>query len=269
MEVPVVGPLIGRAARAVARAFDPSKIDLAALHRERARVLARVDALLPQITRALPVARAIPLGGSPRVASELQLKDLAELQAWLEEREPHPMDGMPPAWADPEPETRPGRLAAAWERAATWPARLGTDRAAGLLEVPEGRCFFLLLVLRKADPGFGLAEAAGLLPRITPAEWSGLARVAWAINPREEIAGELAPDRSPAGGSNWCLSLHRATQAGGGMTYRELGGLYLSQWRNLCNEGKPHEFSAESSAASERVRKALENVPAIHVQVDL
>jgi hypothetical protein len=258
MEVPVVGPLIGRAARAVARAFDPSKIDLAALHRERARVLARVDALLPPITRALPVARAIPLGGSPHVATELQLKDLAELQGWLEEREPHPLDGMPPAWADPEPETRLERLAAAWERSATWPARLGTDRAAGLLEGPEGRCFFLILVLRKAEPGFGLAGALDLLPRVTPAEWAGLRRVAWAISPREEIASELAPDRSPSGGSNWCVSLHRATQAGGGMTYRELGGLYLSQWRLLCSDGKAREFSAESSAAAERAKKVLE-----------
>src|SRR5262249_41679242 len=158
-------------------------------------------------TRLLPVSRAIPLGGSPRVASELQLKDLAELQAWLEEREPNPMDGIPPEWCDPDPASRPGRLAAAWEASATWPARLGTDRAPALLGEPGGRCMLLALVLRKADPGFGTEDALELLPRITPEEWARLRRVAFAVTPREEIADELALDRSPARPNNWALSL--------------------------------------------------------------
>ena len=167
--------------------------DLRAIRRERARVLQRQESLRPPITRAIAVPRAIPLGPSRRVVSELRLRHLAELQAYLEEVEPHPLDGMPPAWADPDPGTRMARLAVAWERAAAWPPRLGTARGGEILHSPGGRAHFLATCLREHDPGFGLADALDLLPRITPAQWSGLRRVAYAIHPRLEIAAELAP----------------------------------------------------------------------------
>jgi len=253
MNVPISGPA---GPRPPAPAFDPSVLDYARLMGDRARAIARADAANPPITRVVPVPRAIPLGGSLRVVAELRLSDLALIQAWLEEQAPHPLEGLAPAWADPEPATRPARLAAAWQAAANWPVRLGTDRAAALLATAEGRAYFLAVVLRRHDPDFAAAQALALLPEITPAEWAGLIRVAYALTPRQEIAAEVAPE---AGGrtANWCLSAYRASQAEGGPSPAELPGWTVGQWRNFCGEGKDPERSAEFAETARRVRKAL------------
>jgi hypothetical protein len=239
-------------------AFDYSRLDLATLRAERDRVLARIDGHKPPITRVLPVARAIPLGGSLRVALEFQLRDLAQLQAWLEDQEPHPLAGMPPAWADPEPATRVARLAAAWERCSTWPPRLGTDRGSELLGSRAGRAYFLCTCLRKCDPAFGVAEALELLPEITPTEWAGLARIAYAIGPREEIAAELAAEPGQSRTGDWCLSFYRLLDAGNLPPGTPFGELYLSQWRAICGQGKAGELTSTFGETSRRVRKALE-----------
>ena len=238
--------------------LDLSKLNLADLKRGRDEAFARAQKTAPPITRACPVSRAIRIGGRVVVADELRIADLAELQAWLEEQVPHPLADLPPAWADPEPGTRLDRLAAAWEAAADWPARYGSVRAAMLLGTTEGRAFFLRLCLRRSDPSFGVADALAVLGESTPAEWAGLRRVAYGLTPRQEIADELAPDRSPGRLSNWCLTFHRLNAREGGMGYREIGELTLSQFRNLCSEGKSAELSAEFSAQSRRVREILE-----------
>jgi hypothetical protein len=242
------------------KGIDFASLTLAGLKRERDRCVASSAAKNPPITRVLPVPRAIPLGGSLRVASELTMGDLARLQAWLEGQTPHPMEGLPPAWADPSPETRPGRLAAAWEAAKSWPVRYGTEAGSILLGSPEGRAYFLSLALRPADPGFGVADALELLARITPTEWAGLRRVAYGITPREELADEIAPDPSPAKTANWCLSLHRATLFDGGPTYESIRDWHVSTWRNFCQEGKASEFLPEHASQSKRVKKALETM---------
>ncbi len=249
------GELPASVARAVLPGPDLSKLDPAALKRNRERALARAGALKPPITRVLPVARALEIGGRALVVEELRLADLAELQAWLEGQVPHPLDGLPPAWADPEPDTRLGRLGAAWEASATWPPRLGSDEGARLLASRQGHAFFVLLAARRRQPGFGLAEALELVDRATPAEWAGLVRSAYAIHPRLEIAAELAPDLSPGGGSDWCRSLHRAAEVGN--SYPELAEMTVGQWRNTYSEGKAAELSPEFAATSRRVRQAL------------
>jgi hypothetical protein len=241
--------------------LDLGKLTRAGLLAERDRVLSRAEAHQPPITRVIPVPRAVQLGGREYVASELTLGDLAELQAWLEEAEPHPLEGLPPAWADPEPETRPARLAAAWERARAWPPRLGTDRGAELLASPGGRAFFLTLCLRRARPDFGPAEALDLLRRITPTEWSALRRVAYAITPREELVAEL-DDGADAGDGppDWCRSVHNAIQAEGCPDYAGLAALHLGQWRNLCSQGKAAEKRPDFGAAVKRVVEKLKGL---------
>jgi hypothetical protein len=82
-------PIVNRADRKTSQALDFSKLDVAALRKGRDAAFARARDHSPPITRVCPVSRAIPLGGKPRVASELRIADLAELQAWLEEQVPH------------------------------------------------------------------------------------------------------------------------------------------------------------------------------------
>lgn len=131
----------------------------------------------------LPVARVVVLGGAPRAAIELQLRDIAEFQAWLEEAVPHPLADMPPAWCDPEPGTRRSRVLAAWEAAKTWPVRFGSPEGNLLMASDGGRALFLAVCLRKLDARFTAVDAVELLPRVTPQEWSGLSRVAYGVLP--------------------------------------------------------------------------------------
>jgi hypothetical protein len=250
-------PIVDWASRKASRALDFSKIDVAALKKGRDAAFARARDHSPPITAVMPVARAIPLGGRRRVAHELRISDLAELQAWLEEQVPHPLASIPPAWADPDPGTRTARLAEAWEAAASWPVRFGTARAGELLASAAGRAFFLWLCLRRGSPSFGVVDALALLAEVTPTEWAGLRRVAYGLTPRQEIADELAPDESPGRMSNWCLSFHRAVMSDAGITYSSIGELTLSQWRNFCNEGKPAEQSAEFAARAKRAGEVL------------
>jgi hypothetical protein len=259
MKTPVsFASLIGRTSAAPPTSpLDLTKLNRAALLAERDRVLARFEAHNPPITRVIPVARAIKLGGESHVVDELRLGDLAEIQAWIESAEPHPLDGMPPASADPEPESRLARLAEAWEKARAWPPRLGTTRAGQLLNSNEGRTFFLVFCLSRRNPSFGLAQALELLPKITPAEWASLRRVAYGITPREEIAAELDDEDDGDGPPDWCRSVHNALQAEGCPDYRGIGQIYLSQWRNICSQGKAIEKRSEFGEKVKRVATKL------------
>jgi hypothetical protein len=247
-----------RRSGAAQESAPPKTYDLARIKAERARVLGRHERLQAPITRVLPVPRAIPLGPGLRVVNEMRLRHLAELQAYLEEADPHPLDGLDPAWADADPATRPARLKAAWDRAGEWPARLGTSRGSILLGSPAGRANFLALNVREYDPGFGLTEALELLPRVTPSQWARLVRIAWAIHPRMEIAAELAPDTSPAKPSDWWKQAHAAAgEYAAALVFPQLGELYLGQWRCLCSGGKALEFTKDYSDAMRRVNLAM------------
>jgi hypothetical protein len=238
----------------------PKPIDrdkLAACLAKRGGVVARAESRKPPITRVLPVPRPVTLAGRTYLADELQLKDIAQIQGWLEQQTPHPLEGLPPVWADPEPATRPDRLRAAWTRAAAWPVRFGSPEAWAALDGDAGRLLLLHLTVGKADPDFGVADSAGLLPGIAPAEWSALLRVAFATTPTMELAAELDDSqRDPLRLTDWCEAFdlvhqHRV------LSYREIGELYLSQWRNLNAVGKAVEMSADFGRSCARARARL------------
>lgn len=237
-------------------------LDAGKLRAERDRIVARIEGHAPPITRVLSVPRAVMLGGSRFVARELTLGDLARLQAWLAEQTPHPLANIPPAWADPEPETRPARLAIAWEAARSWPVRYGSTAGSILLASPEGLAYYLTLVV-VAGGGLDAAIALDLAGRITPLEWLDLRRIAYGLTPQEEIADELAPDRSAARIGNWCLSFHRATSCDGGPTYLDLDRWTLSAWRNFCTEGKAADLTVEFGRRAKAVESLLKEGSAV------
>lgn len=133
----------------VAKVIDRAK--LAACLAGRGAVVARAESRKPPVTRVLPIPRQIPLAGKEHMADELQLKDLAQIQGWLEVVDPHPLQEIPPAWADPNPETRLERLRAAWSRANAWPIRFGSPEAWSLLYSDAGRLLLLHLSVGKVD----------------------------------------------------------------------------------------------------------------------
>lgn len=235
----------------------PTGLTMDAIRRERARTLKQHERHSAPITRVIPVPRSIELGGDGRryTVSEMRLRDLADLQAYLEEVEPNPLDSFPPPWADPDPDTRPARLAALKKRAAEWPPRLMTERGRTILGSSGGRTYFLTLLVRRHRPDFGIEEARDLLEQVTPTQWATLWRIAWAITPLAEIAAEQDTRDEPDRPIDWCQQLHYAAGDHAATAYPHLGELTLGQWRNLCAAGKSSTAQSDKQRGHARVKR--------------
>lgn len=234
----------------------PEGFDFAGMMAERERTLRHFAGMSPPITRLIPCPRAIRLGGRTVVVIELRYRDRAMLQAWMEEEAGHPLEGLPPSWADPDPSTRPARLAEAFAKAESWPPRLGTPEGSRLLGTSPGRAWFLHLCLSRCSSSIDLAEVLEIADAATPAEWSHLERIAWGISPLEEIAAELAPDDSPRPAADWD-GLFYACLERWHMTPDRVAELTGTQLRSLASEGKPPEKSPEHAELMAQARNAL------------
>lgn len=227
----------------------PPVFDLAAIRAERSRLARRQAAARPPITAILPVPRAVTLAGRSCVVGELRLGDLAELQAWLEERADHPLAAEP---AD----DRRAQLAAAWPAAAAWPIRLGSDEAAPHVATRAYRRAFLWIALRRHNPDLEPGDIDAIEAAATPAEWAALQRVAWAVSPKAEIVAEVAPDPSPSTGTDWVDVLYRIMDS---LKYTpdQVRDLTLGQFRALASGGKPADQGREATARAAQARRVL------------
>lgn len=221
----------------------PVIIDLERIRVERDRSLRSAATLKPPLTRAIPVPRAMKFGGLAIVAHELRLVDLAELQAFVEDSAGHPLAEMP---KDLE------GFRAAWHSAPSWPPRIGTPEGSAILASPPGRQLFVGLVARRTVDDH-LAGAVGLAG---PAEWAAFNRVAWGLSPREEIAGIIAPDATPGGGSDWCEDVAAICERYH-MTPAQVGELTVSQYRMLASGGKCGERSRSFADKARKVIRLL------------
>lgn len=185
----------------------------------------------PPLTRVLAAPCVVPLGGVPTRLGELTLSDLAALQQWVADRSPHPLDGLPPAGLDDEPETRRERLKAAWEAARTWPPRFASPEARALTTSPTGLLELLRLCLRRADPGATEADALEVAGRMVAADWATVHRVAFGVDPWREILLEVEPEpESPP--VNWVEAILEVVERTG-WTLPQVGELTVSQWRAI------------------------------------
>lgn len=217
----------------------------------------------PPLTRVLPAPVVIRLGGRLVAVGELRLIDLAELQQWLTDQVPHPLDALPPAGLDPDPESRRSRVLAAWEAAKDYPPRFGSASARPLLASAAGLVRVLGLCLRRGDPAATEADALDLATAMDALDWARLHRVAYGGESWQELLRELDPPADdPAPPPNWVEAIldvveHRH------WTFEQVGHLTLSQWRALRGganafayrcEPRPGETLAE---ARERERRML------------
>lgn len=216
----------------------------------------------------------VELAGEQFKAGELCLGDLATLQSWLRQAAPHPLADVPPVWAEPEPQTRRGRLLAAWQAAKTWPPLLGSDDDRPYLDSPEGRAVFLVLVLGKWDEAFTAEDATSLAARMGPSDWDRLRRVAWNVAPWRPLAWELDEDwrtdqaRKSGEPTDWAgivASVIKAT----GLDYAALQSWTPTQLRAVCSEGRHvvDEYRATTKAGEtpgemgERMRRTFGPIP--------
>jgi hypothetical protein len=207
---------------------------------EQARALADLAAAArlrrgrsaPSLSLCLPRVEIVALAGVARPVMELRLCDLADLQGWLADQVPHPLAGVPPAWADPDPATRPDRLKAAWRRAREWPPKLGTPQAGEVLGTPAGLVAFVLVCLRRCDPSVTATDAAEVAAKMGPAEWATLRRIAWGRQPWEELREELDPSAAedPGPPPDWAEGFQDLA-ATTGWTFEQIGELTVTQYR--------------------------------------
>jgi hypothetical protein len=219
--------------------LPPERLEaLALLSRHAAR---RRGRSAPPLTLCLPCVQFLTLAGTVRPVQELRLRDLADIQGWLADQVPHPLAGLPPAWADPDPDTRRARLWAAWRAARDWPPRLGTAAAADVLATPEGLVLFTLVCLRRCDDQVDATSAASIAAGMAPEEWASLRRVAWGRQPWEELRDELDPDAtadSDGPPPDWCEAFHEVAERTG-WTFEQIGELTVSQYRVIRSGTAP------------------------------
>lgn len=203
------------------------------------------------ILDVLPRPRVLTLAGRGYVVEQLQLRDLADLQAWLADEAADPMADLPSRDFDPEPATRRKRVLAAWQAMKTYPPAYGTDEAADRLSSPAGRAAFVYVVLAKRN-AITAEEAVDVARGMSSAEWRSLRRAAYSSTAWKELAREIDPDFDPDPHPDapkpkpydW-IEAFETLSANRGWTYDQIGNLYLSQWRAISSGGRSESYRSE------------------------
>jgi hypothetical protein len=179
------------------------------------------------------------LGGKMRAVAQLRIGDLAILQGWLEDQVPSPMDSLPPH-DDPG---RPAALQSAFRACREWPPKLGTEEGAALLATDAGTVAFVLVCLRRGDPGITLEDAIACARTMTPKEGKALHRIAYGVAPWREAAAELFEAEPPGPPIDWADAFDKlAERFGWGPD--QVAALTISQWRTY-RTGKSDTYRAK------------------------
>ena len=198
----------------------------------------------------------VQLAGRPYHARELRIRDLAVLHRWRDRQTRHPADRV---GEREDYESEAAFLAACRaaflaheetvERAEVGAApEASEDDEAPDLDPAREAALLLWLALRRDNRGFSIGDAAGLLAEMADGpgfgrEWARLRRVALDLDPIERIIDALDPEWGSyprPEGVTWGQAVEEV-RALTGLSYREVGTMYLSQFGNIRRGGKPRE----------------------------
>src|SRR5688500_4734195 len=101
------------------------------------------------LTRIIPVPRTVKLGREPYRVGELRLVDIAELQGWLDERWPDPMDAIRDKLPGMDEAERRAALLKAHAEAEKGPPVWGDARAEEEFRCVDGILTILRVALRR------------------------------------------------------------------------------------------------------------------------
>lgn len=141
--------------------------------------------------------RPVRLAGRCVGVREARLRDLAELQAWLDMQWASPLEGLAERLAGLPPEAADALLFDAYAAAQDGPPTWDSAEGQGMLDTPAGLRVLLGIVARSSGLVDELAEAT---PTLTPAEY---AAIRWAFFGRRDtlaIAAMLGVPPSPPRG---------------------------------------------------------------------
>ena len=197
----------------------------------------------------------VTLGGQTYLASELRLRDLAQLEAWAIASLGSQLDGL-------------GDDASAEELREAW---LATENGSPALGSPlvdqsifatlEGRSLFLLLVLRDDGRKLTSDQAREIAASVTAPEWDQLDRRAFSIldGDFQEIVRRVdkmlglptfVPVKERSKTVPWPKAVAESVELYH-LSFADLAELTLGQWRVLRSGGESDKFGEPMPADSE------------------
>jgi hypothetical protein len=195
------------------------------------------------ITALIPVARSATLGGHPVLVWEGRLRELAELQAILDDELPDPLEVIRDRLDAAQGEARRLLLVSAYEAAELGPPVYGEPRGAAFYCTPEGLCLFLWAALKRGNPRLTAEDVTRLALDMRPGEYERIWRIfhgtSWARSQRV-LANMLLGIEEECHRSNrlWPEIIDEVRRDTG-MTYDEIYDLTFTEFRNIRREGKP------------------------------
>jgi hypothetical protein len=221
------------------------------------------------ITNLIPVPRPVRIeaAGVTVQAAELTLRDLADLQAALDEQ-----------WGDPVLEIRAALTEAerngdereacrlkreAYEKAEAGPPVYGEPSGRAYYATPVGLALLTWVALRRHQPTLPPGEAAALLVKMSSVEFDRLWRIAHGRRPLKTIAAMILPPTPGRGApQTWGRVIEEIIEAHPGWTYRDVYDLTISEFANARRTGQPEAVTVpvpedadiEAVAAEQRRR---------------
>lgn len=189
----------------------------------------------------IPQPTPMTLGGHEWLVSQLTLRDIASLEAWVAACLPDPMAVI--AGHEPGTPERRKALRAAFDLADRGLPGIDDPSAAALLSTPMGVGRCLWLSLRKAHPELTQADVIGIATEMTGPEWAAFDRLAWAADLWEIIQGEIYAEigvklpRAPQADTNWVRSFFWLARHAH-LNVEEFADLTIGQWAALLSGGE-------------------------------
>ncbi len=140
--------------------------------------------------------RTLNVAGRAYKIHPLKISDLGELQNWVNEQLPDPIDACvsSPGYAKLPPEEKKYLLRVGAELAARGKRKLGSPEATELINSVDGVREMLFLSIKDGDPSFTRDDAAKVASRLTPNDINMAFSVAFGVDTAEMISDEGNPD---------------------------------------------------------------------------
>ncbi len=200
-----------------------------------------------RITKIIPVARPVSLGGVNFRVWEFTLRDLATLQSYLDDEWTDPLDAIEERLCDPSltDAERDDLLFPAHELAEQGPPIDGTAEGMARYATNEGVIAFLMIALRpperRSEP-FGEDETRAVVEvfsKMTSGEYLKLRRLLYGTSTIRTLT-RLLMGSDPAGNGEgtWAQAIDEVAQSHG-WTYQYIYSLTITEFVNARRDGKP------------------------------
>ena len=211
---------------------------------------------MDRITELVPQPRRASLGGADWLVWPATLIDIAELQAWLDQSWPCPLEWAWDRLYGPdaiEGEERWSLLRGSLSVAREGPPAWDDDRGAERLGRWDGIVMVLWLALRKAHPELTAEGVVDVAARSTASEIAAVRRAWLGVDPVHELERALMEGAVPAKsgpGVTWRKAIHETAEAFG-WTYPQVYAMTLAEFVNARTGGKTPEGPEYDSPPAE------------------